>query len=179
MFSALNNADDIENLKKVLCADDNYCLNIFDSKYNIVKKGIDVGLKTVAQVIYNVYKDYSQLKDSITEIENLGKYFITDDYRQIDMSLNFLLTHVEDRCANAFIIDCDNLIKSFNLIIIILNIFIIAFLAIVSIFLTIFIIDKISNLSILIEKSSVRLCTTICFIKEKNTGCKIKTSSII
>ena len=179
MFSALNNADDIENLKKVLCEDDKYCLNIFDSKYNIVKKGIDVGLKTVAQVIYNVYKDYLQLKDSITEIENLGEYFITDDYKQIDMSLNFLLTLVEDRCANAFIIDCDNLIKSFNLIIIVFNIFIIAFLAIVSIFLTIFIIDKISNLSILIEKSSVRLCTTICFIKEKNTGMKIKTSSII
>ena len=179
MFSALNNADDIDNLKQVLCEDDVYCLNIFDSKFNIVKKGIDVGLKSVAQVIYNEFKDFLQLKNSNLDIEKVKNYFINDDYRQIDMSLNFLFTLVEDRCATAFIIDCESLISSFNLIIVIFNIFIIAFLTVASIFITIFIIDKIANLSILIEKSSVRLSTTICFIKEKNVGFKIKTSSIL
>ena len=104
---------------------------------------------------------------------------MTDDYRQIDMSLNFLLTLVEDRCAHAFLIDSNSLISKFRAVIITFNIFIITFLGLVSIFLTIFIIDKIMNLSNVIEKSSVRLSTTICFIKERNIGIKIKTNSIL
>ena len=141
---------------------------MFNSKYNIVKNGIDVGLKTAAQVIYNIFRDYLQLKTQIDSIEKIKTYFISEDYRQIDLSLNFLLVQVEDRCANAFLIDSNNLISRFRAVIISLNIFIITFLGIVSFFLTIFIIDKISNVSHLIEKSSVRLSTTICFIKERN-----------
>ena len=144
-----------------------------------VKNGIDVGLKSVAQVIYSVYKDFLQLKNQIDELKKVQDNFISEDYRQIDMSLNFLLNLVEDRCATAFLEDCDSLIKSFEAIIITFNIFIIVFLSIISLFLTIFIIDKIVTLSSLIEKSSVRLCTTISFIKEKNVGYKMKTSSIL
>ena len=179
MFYDLNNDEDEQHLKNILCEKDEYCLNIFDSKYNIVKNGIDVGLKTVAQVIYSVYKDYLELKNDINDLQKVKDSFISEDYRQIDMSLNFLLTLVEDRCASAFLEDSDSLIKSFRAIIITFNIFIIVLLVIISLFLTIFIIDKISTLADLIEKSSVRLCTTISFIKEKNVGFKIKTSSIL
>ena len=179
MFSDLNNGDDVDNLEKVLCQSDKYCLKVFHTKYNIVKNGIDVGLKSVAQVIYSVYKDFLQLKNQIDELKKVQDNFISEDYRQIDMSLNFLLNLVEDRCATAFLEDCDSLIKSFEAIIITFNIFIIVFLSIISLFLTIFIIDKIVTLSSLIEKSSVRLCTTISFIKEKNVGYKMKTSSIL
>ena len=152
---------------------------IFDSKYNIVKNGIDVGLKTVAQVIYNVYKDYLQLKNQIDSFDKVRQYFITDDYRQVDISLNFLLNLVEERCADAFLIDCNKLITKFRALLITLNIFIIIFLVMASIFLTFFIIDRIVYLSNLIEKSSLRLSTTICFIKERNIGYKVKTSSIL
>ena len=179
IFTDLNNANDIENLKKVLCEDDFYCLNMFDSKYNIVKNGIDVSLKTVAQTIYNIYKDYLQLKNQVNSLEKVKEYFITDDYIQIDISLNFFLNLVEDRCADAFLIDCDSLINKFRAILIALNIFIIIFLVIASIFLTFFIIDKIVSLSSLIENSSIRLSTTISFIKERNIGYKLKTNSIL
>ena len=179
IFSDLNNAKDEVNLKKVLCDKDSYCLIIFDSKYNIVKNGIDVGLKTVAQVIYNVYKDYLQLKNQIDSFDKVRQYFITDDYRQVDISLNFLLNLVEERCADAFLIDCNKLITKFRALLITLNIFIIIFLVMASIFLTFFIIDRIVYLSNLIEKSSLRLSTTICFIKERNIGYKVKTSSIL
>ena len=179
IFLDLNNDQDEVNLKKILCEKNEYCLRMFNSKYNIVKNGIDVGLKTVAQVIYNIYKDYLQLKNQIDDTNKIKQYFMTEDYRQIDMSLNFLLTLVEDRCARAFLIDSNTLITKFRAVIITFNIFIITFLGLVSIFLTVFIIDKILNLSNLIENSSVRLTKTICFIKERNTGYKIKTNSIL
>ena len=179
IFSDLNNEKDQINLKTVLCGNDKYCSKIFDSKFNIVKNGIDVGLKTVAQVIYNVYKDFLQLKNQIDDVEKIKEHFINDDYRQVDMSLNFLLNLVEDRCAAAFLIDCNKLINKFRALLITLNIFIIVFLVANSIFLTFFIIDRIVHLSNLIEKSSLRLSTTICFIKEKNIGFKVKTTSIL
>ena len=179
IFSDLNNEKDQINLKTILCGNDKYCSKIFDSKFNIVKNGIDVGLKTVAQVIYNVYKDFLQLKNEIDDVEKIKQYFINDDYRQVDMSLNFLLNLVEDRCAAAFLIDCNKLINKFRALLITLNIFIIVFLVANSIFLTFFIIDRIVHLSNLIEKSSLRLSTTICFIKEKNIGFKVKTTSIL
>ena len=179
LFTDLNNDKDVENLKQVLCKDDFYCLNIFNSKYNIVKNGIDVSLKTVAQTIYNIYKDYLQLKNQIDSLEKVKTHFISDDYIQIDISLSFFLNLVEDRCAEAFLIDCDNLINKFQAILIVLNIFIIIFLVIASIFLTFFIIDKIVSLSSLIENSSIRLSKTISFIKERNIGYKLKTSSIL
>ena len=179
MFSNLNNVENEEKLKNKLCKTDNYCLKIFDSKYNIVKNGVDVGLKAAAQVIYNSYKDYLQIKDKIDDIEKVRKYFISDNYKQIDMSLNFLFIFVEDRCAEAFIIDCKDLIKSFNIFTISFNIFIIGFLFIFSILLIIFIIDKIIQLNDIVEKSSARLCTTFCLIKEKNTEYKMKTNRIL
>ena len=136
-------------------------------------------MKTVAQTIYNIYKDYLQLKNQVNSLEKVKEYFITDDYIQIDISLNFFLNLVEDRCADAFLIDCDSLINKFRAILIALNIFIIIFLVIASIFLTFFIIDKIVSLSSLIENSSIRLSTTISFIKERNIGYKLKTNSIL
>ena len=95
------------------------------------------------------------------------------------MSLNFLLNLVEDRCASAFLIDCNKLINKFRALLITLNIFIIVFLVATSILLTFFIIDRIVHLSNLIEKSSFRLSNIICFIKEKNIGFKVKTTSIL
>ena len=179
LFSILNNEEDQEKLKSELCQTDFNCLQIFDSKYNIVKNGIDVGLKTVAQVIYDIYKDFLLIKDKIDEIGKIKTYFINEYFRQIDMSLNFLFVLVEDRCADAFIIDCNELIKTFNTIIISFNIFIIIFLALCSTIITLFIIGQLTKLSDLIDKSTVRLCTSIFSIKEKNIGYKIKTSSIL
>jgi hypothetical protein len=97
----------------------------------------------------------------------------------MDISLNFIFILVEDRCAEAFILDCNHLVLSFKKIIISFNIFIICFLAIGSLLVTLLIIGQISKLANVIDKSSLRLCTTFCFIKEKNIGYKIRTSSIL
>ena len=179
VFSILNDAENEEALKNQLCNTDIDCLQVFDSKYNIVKNGIDVGLKAVAQIIYNKYNDYLVIKDKIDEIGKVKSYLINEDFRQIDISLNFLFVYVEERCAKSFLKDCKDLIKSFQKNIISFNIFIIAFLAICSIIITFLIIGKITKLSYLIDKSSVRLCKSICLIKERNIGYKVKTNSLL
>ena len=178
VFSVLNRGDDEEAIKKELCQKDDICNQIFDSNFNIAKNGIDVGLRTVSQIIYNTYRDFIVVKDSVHEI-NKVKDFMTDNYLKVDVSLNFIFILVEDRCAEAFILDCNDLMNSFKKIIISFNIFVICFIVIGSLLITFFIIGQITKLSNIIDKSSVRITMSFCYIKEKNIGYSIKTSSII
>ena len=72
-----------------------------------------------------------------------------------------------------------SLIKDFKTIIISLNIFIIVFLSSISILLIFLIINRITRLLNLIEKSSLRISISINQLKEKYFGAKGKSGSIL
>ena len=179
LFTALNNQDDPEGIKKALCGDDESCYSNFDSDFNLVKKGIDIGLKTISQVIYNMFDDYLELKSELYNINLIQERFITKEFVQIDMTLNLLLYMVEYRVADVFLIEADNLRHNFKTIIISLNIFIIIFLAIISILMIFLIINKITRLLNLVEKSSLRISVSINQLKEKYFGTKGKSGSLL
>ena len=170
LFEILNSQNSSQQIQDVLCQGNIYCAKIFDSKYNVAKKGIDVGLKTIAQEIYNNFRDFKQLKDQLHTLEDVKRHFMTENYAQVDLSLNFLLYEVEDRCANAFLEEANDLITSFKTVIISLNVFIIIFLTIISISLIFLIINRITILLNLIKKSTLRISISINFMKEKSTG---------
>jgi hypothetical protein len=98
----------------------------------VVKKGIDVGVKSIAQEIYNMFDDYLLVKDELGTFDKIKQRFINADYNKIDLSLNFLISMVEDRCAEVFLVEAEDLITNFKTIIISLNIFVIVFLAIIT-----------------------------------------------
>ena len=179
LFSSLNNEEDSEEIRLALCKENLLCNDIFNSKYNMVKKGIDFGLKTAAQEIYNIFKDYLSLKNNITKLNDVKKYFMTEDFSQIALSLNFLLSMVEDRCAETFLLEAQGLTNSFQTVIISLNISIIVLLVIISLSLIFLIINRITILLNLIEKSSMRISISINFMKEKIFGAKNKTGSLL
>ena len=154
-------------------------LIVFDSEFNLVKKGIDIGLKTIAQVIYNMFDDYLDLKNILNDTAIIKERFVTRDFVQIDVSLNFLLYMVEERCAEVFLIEALNLKNDFKTIIISLNIFIIIFLAIISILMIFLIINKITRLLNLVEKSSLRISISINQLKEKYFCTKSKSGSLL
>ena len=168
IFTDLNSRNNSDLIKDILCKDQKLCDVVFDTEYNIVKKGIDIGLKTVAQEIYNFYKDFTVLREEIKELNDIKKYFINDDYIQVDLSLNFLLSEVEDECAEAFLEEADDLITSFKNVIIYLNIFIIIILTLISISLITLVIMRTTELLSTIEKSSIRISYSINGLKEKN-----------
>ena len=169
----------MSNGKEVVCEDSVFCHSIFESKYNVVKKGVDVGLKTIAQGIYNMFDDYQVLKNELNSIENVKKYFLNEDFMQIDLSLNFLVSFIEDRCADAFLIEAEDLINDFKAVIISLNAFIIVFLTVISICLIVLLINRITFLLNLIEKSSTRISISINFLKEKYFGNKNKSGTLL
>ena len=179
LFEILNNQNNDKQIKEILCKEDQYCIQIFDSDYNMAKKGIDVGLKTIAQEIYNTFRDFEQLKDEIYSLEDIKNNFMTENFAQVDLSLNFLLYEVEDRCAEVFLEEANDLIKSFKTVIISLNVFIIVFLTIISISLIFLIINRITILLKLIKKSTMRISMSINVIKEKCSGNKTKSASVL
>ena len=179
LFDSLNVADDGDLIKDTLCEDNALCQNIFFSKYNVVIKGIDVGLKTIAQEIYNMFKDFLLLKENIKELDDIKTYLINEDFIQIDLSLNFLLFLVEDRCAETFLEEAMDLTSNFKAVIITLNVFLFIFLSIISISLIYLVVDRITSLLDLVEKSSMRISISINFMKEKNFGNKGKSGSLL
>ena len=179
IFEILNDQDDSDKIRELLCKEDTYCINIYNSKYNVVRKGIDVGLKSIAQVIYNDFRDFLQLREKLDSLENVKHYFMTEDFTQVDLSLNFLLYEVEERCADAFLEEAENLINSFETVIISLNVFIIIFLTIISLSLIFLIINRITILLNLIKKSTLRISISINFMKEKCGGGRTKSGNIL
>ena len=179
LFEILNNQNNDKQIKEILCKEDQYCIQIFDSDYNMAKKGIDVGLKTIAQEIYNTFRDFEQLKDEIYSLEDVKNNFMTENFAHVDLSLNFLLFEVEDRCAEVFLEEANDLIKSFKTVIISLNVFIIVFLTIISLSLIFLIINRITILLNLIKKSTMRISMSINVIKEKWSGNKTKSASVL
>ena len=179
LFDSLNNGNDSNEIREILCKDYAGCHAIFSSDYSIIKNGVDVGLRTIAHEIYNMLDDYLKLKNKLNTYDELKKYFLNEEFIKIDLSLNFLLTEVEDRCAEMFILEADDLIANFKNIIISLNIFIIIFLAIISIAMVFLIINRITLLSNLIEKSSMRVCISINLLKEKNFGVKSNSVNLL
>ena len=105
LFTDLNNQEDPEIIKEALCGDDDICYYNFDFDFNLVKKGIDIGLKAITQVIYNMFDDYLKLKSELYNIYLIQERFITNDFVRIDMTLNLILYMVEDRVAEVFEIE--------------------------------------------------------------------------
>ena len=145
----------------------------------MVKKGIDVGVKTIAQEVYSMFDDYLLVKNDLDTFDKIKARFINTDFNQIDLSLNFLLSMVEDRCAEVFLLEAEDLISDFKTIIISLNIFVIIFLAVIYISIIVLIINRITILLNLIEKSSTRISISINLLKEKNFGARTKSSSLL
>ena len=179
LFDILNNENEPDKIREILCDDDQICIDIFNSEYNVVKKGIDIGLKSIAQQIYALFDEYTMVRPMLNSLEFIKEHFINKDYLQIDLSLNFLLYMVEQRCAEVFLIEADELIDDFKTVIISLNIFIIIFLAIISISMIYLIINRITLLINLVEKSSLRISISINLLKEKYFGARCKTGTIL
>ena len=173
LVKALNrkqNDTSISNFKEILCESNKYCRKVLNSKYNIVNNGIDIALRAMIQVITNYYNDFQKLRNEINSFDYINEHFTTFKYRQVDLSLNYLLSLVEDRSAAAFLLEINDLIKNFDSTIISLDIVIIVFIFISSIFIVFVIITNLLDLADLVQKSTSRINKATSYIKIQNVS---------
>ena len=171
LFQAFNrklNDTAVTDFREVLCENNQYCRKVLNSNYNIVTDGIDVAIKTIIVATNNYFNDFKKLKSKIKNLEDVENYFIGFKYKQLDLSLNYLLSLVQDRIATVFTEEIDSFVDNINTVTIILDLIIIIFVFISAIILVFIIIRNLLDLDNLVQRSTTRINRSTCYIKMEN-----------
>jgi hypothetical protein len=149
------------------CEDDEICIKVFNSTYNLYLNGLTTTLDAVLLYTENLFNDYSKLNESNFNNEEISKRLIDLDFIKIDLALNFILNHIQKILYSSFKNDEFSIKENYHLTINILNACAISYSGIIGILIMIFVIRLLKSLSNNIQISGNRLNNAFCFIKEK------------
>ena len=175
-FTKSQNDTSVTNITAIICEDNKLCnLVVSNKEFNMIADGIDVSINAIVQETQNIYNDYKKIRDnrdSSLEIlkEDVTGWFINDKFKQVDVNLNFVLSLVQQRIYTAFLEDSDNLTHKFQNMINIFNSCAIIYCCLLGIFVIIFVVYRIKNMTKIVEDSTMRLNKAFFFIKENNLG---------
>ena len=148
------------------CKNDKFCVEVFNSSYNIYLNGLTTTLDAIILYTENLYNDYVQLKDNYDN-EEIAKKLIDLDFVKIDLCLNFILVHIQKILYTSFERDEFSIKDNYHVTIKILNSCAISYSAIIGILIMIFVIRLLKLLGDNIKISGNRLNNAFCFVKEK------------
>ena len=178
-FTRSQNDTSVTNITAIICEGNNLCdKTVSNPEFNMIADGIDVAINAIVQETQNIYNDYKKIKDAriannvsveITK-EEVNDWYINDKFKQVDVNLNFVLSLVQQRIYTAFLEDSDNLTHKFQNMINIFNACAIIYCCLLGIFVIIFVVYKIKNMTRVVEVSTMRLNKAFFFIKENNLG---------
>jgi hypothetical protein len=175
-FTKSQNDTSVTNITAIICEDNKLCNLVASNKeFNMIADGIDVAINAIVQETQNIYNDYKKIRDSnngLLEIkkEDVTNWYINDKFKQVDVNLNFVLSLVQQRIYTAFLEDSDNLTHKFQNMINIFNSCAIIYCCLLGIFVIIFVVYRIKNMTKIVEDSTMRLNKAFFFIKENNLG---------
>ena len=180
LFNAFTRSQEdtsITNISAIICEKSNLCDRVLSSvEYNMIKDGIDVAINAIVQETQNIYNDFDKIQTELNGTyinstrENVTKWFINDKFKQVDVNLNFVLSLVQQRIYTAFLEDSDSLTHKFQNQINIFNSCAIIYCCLLGIFVIIFVVYRIQNMTKVVEDSTMRLNRAFFFIKENNLG---------
>ena len=178
-FTRSQNDTSITNITAIICEGNVLCDKVVsNAEFNMIADGIDVSINAIVQETQNIYNDYKKIKiarqisgdNSTITKEEVNNWYINDKFKQVDVNLNFVLSLVQQRIYTAFLDDSDNLTHKFQNMINIFNSCAIIYCCLLGIFVIIFVVYKIKNMTRVVEVSTMRLNKAFFFIKENNLG---------
>ena len=178
-FTRSQNDTSITNITAIICEGNVLCDKVAsNAEFNMIADGIDVAINAIVQETQNIYNDYKKIKiarkiagdNSTITKEEVNNWYINDKFKQVDVNLNFVLSLVQQRIYTAFLDDSDNLTHKFQNMINIFNSCAIIYCCLLGIFVIIFVVYKIKNMTRVVEVSTMRLNKAFFFIKENNLG---------
>ena len=177
-FTRSQNDTSITNIQEIICEDDLKCHNVLNDKtYNMLTDGIDVAINAMVQETQNLYNDYNNTNKTDIKKEDVIKTYINNKFRQVDVNLNFVLSLVQQRIYTAFLKDSNDLTSKFQTQINIFNSCAIIYCVLLGIFVVFYVVNKIQNMTKVVEVSTMRLNKAFCFIKENNLGNNMNTQT--
>jgi hypothetical protein len=177
-FTRSQNDTSITNIQEIICQDDIKCHNVLNDKtYNMLSDGIDVAINAMVQETQNLYNDYHKKNKTNVTKEEVSEWYITVQFKQVDINLNFVLSLVQERIYTAFLKDANDLTNKFQKEINIFNSCAIIYCCLLGIFVVIYVVNKIQRMTKVVEVSTMRLNKAFCFIKENNLGNQMNTQT--
>ena len=177
-FTRSQNDTSVTNIQQIICEDDYKCNRVLSDKtYNMVSDGIDVAINAMVQETQNLYNDYSKKPKENIKKEDVSAWYINTKFKQVDVNLNYVLSLVQERIYTAFLKDANDLTNKFQLEINIFNSCAIIYCCLLGIFVVIYVVNKIQNMTRVVEVSTMRLNQAFCFIKENNLGNQMNMQS--
>ena len=177
-FTRSQNDTSITNIQEIICQDDIKCHNVLNDKtYNMLSDGIDVAINAMVQETQNLYNDYHKKNRKNVTKEEVSEWYITVQFKQVDINLNFVLSLVQERIYTAFLKDANDLTNKFQKEINIFNSCAIIYCCLLGIFVVVYVVNKIQRMTKVVEVSTMRLNKAFCFIKENNLGNQMITQT--
>ena len=138
--------------------EDEKCHNVlYDKTYNMLSDGIDVAINAMVQETQNIYNDYYKKNSTNVTREQVSEWYINDQFKQVDINLNFVLSLVQERIYTAFLKDANDLTNKFQNEINIFNSCAIVYCCLLGLFVVIYVVNKIQRMTKVVEVSTMRL----------------------
>ena len=177
-FTRSQNDTSITNIQTIICEEDIKCHNVLnDNTYNMLTDGIDVAINAMVQETQNIYNDYNKKNITNATKEQVTELYINDQFKQVDINLNFVLSLVQERIYTAFLKDANDLTNKFQKQINIFNSCAIIYCCLLGLFVVIYVVNKIQRMTKVVAVSTMRLNQAFCFIKENNLGNQMNMQS--
>ena len=132
----------------------------------LLSNGIESTVNFYAKEIFNYYKDYLRLKDTIKNKDDIIKNFMGERYNILGTNINHVVIYLEELYFNYFLNDEKNIVNDFYLEIKLLNIIEVCYCALLNLFSILFVYNYITRIIYSVEESSMRINNSIKRMKD-------------
>ena len=147
-----------QNLSTIdFCLGHKRCYDIKNSPKYLLSNGIESTVNLFAKEIFNYYKDFLKLKNTIKSKSDIINNFIGDKYKILSSNVNHVIIYLEELFFRYFLEDEVNIVNNFYLKIKLLNIIEICFCAALNLFSVLFVYNFVTRIISNVEKSSFRI----------------------
>ena len=154
-------------LKDDFCKGYKRCYNIINSTQNILLNGLNPAFSLYAKEAETYYRDLLNFKDKIKNKEDIKRYLIKEKYNQLNANLIHVISFINQKFFELFLIDEKELIKIFYIRTIYLNLISFTYCILLNIFTMFFVFNYLNKVIDFIETSTSRIICSICNFKLK------------
>ena len=156
-----------ELLDADFCGEFQKCFELINSTQNVLINGLNSAVALYEKEIYNFYKDYLKVKNSLKTKEDIKVNFIKDNFIILGLNINHILSHLEEKFFRDFLEDEKDIANRYHIEIKTLSLISLFYCIFLNIYSLLFIFSYINKNIKFVETSTFRIVTSFCHMKKK------------
>ena len=168
LYQYLINSHSQEDLLSAdFCGNFEQCFKLINSTQNILLNGLNSAVALYEKEIFNYYKDYLKVKDSLKTKEDIKENFIKDNFIILGMNINHIISHLEEKFFRDFLEDEKDIANYYHFEIKTFSLISLFYCIALNIYSLVFIFSYINKNIEFVESSTVRIVSSFCHMKKK------------